>query len=93
MIEINGLLNLLQKTNLNPNMKENLFDEFSPVTKAEWIQQIIEDLKGKDFEKTVVSRTKDDLRISPFYNHEDTQDTFWLKDFRHLVNTDLGIPG
>lgn len=90
---IYGLFNFLQKTNLNPNMKENLFDEFSPVTKAEWIQQIIKDLKGKDFEKTVVSRTKDDIRISPFYNHEDTQDTFWLKDFRHLVNPPSGIPG
>ena len=93
MIEINGLLNLLQKTNLNPNMKENLFDEFSPVSKVEWIQQIIKDLKGKDFEKTVMSCTKDDLRISPFYNHDDSKDTLWLRDFRHLVNPPSGIPG
>jgi methylmalonyl-CoA mutase len=73
-------------------MKENLFDEFSPISKADWIQQIIKDLKGKDFEKTVISRTKDDLRISPFYNHEDADDTFWLKEFRHLVNPSSGIP-
>ncbi len=93
MIKIYGLFNLLQKTNLNPNMKENLFDEFSTVSKAEWIQQIIKDLKGKDFEKTVVSQTRDDLRISPFYNHEDAKDTYWLRDFRHLVNSDSEIPG
>lgn len=93
MIEIYGLFNLLQKTNLNPNMKENLFDEFSPVSKAEWIQQIVKDLKGKDFEKTVISRTQDDLRISPFYNHEDTEETFWLQEFRHLVNPFSEIPG
>lgn len=74
-------------------MKENLFDEFLPVSKAEWIQQILKDLKGKDFENTVVSKTEDELKISPFYNHEDAKGTFWLNNFRHLVNPSSEIPG
>jgi methylmalonyl-CoA mutase len=52
-------------------MKENLFEEFSYITKEDWIRQAVRDLKGRDFENTLVTGTPDGIKIAPFYTAED----------------------
>lgn len=71
MFLVARLSNLLHYPTLNPNMKENLFEEFSNITNEDWIRQAIRDLKGRDFENTLVTETPDGIKIQPFYTADD----------------------
>lgn len=52
--------------------KSNLFEEFKPTTKDEWLAKIEKDLKGKSLEN--LGRTsRDGIRIEPVYFAEDSQ--------------------
>lgn len=48
-----------------------LFDSFPPVSKEQWVKQVIKDLKGKSFEETLTYTTPDGILVSPFYTQED----------------------
>ncbi|MFD1314748.1 methylmalonyl-CoA mutase family protein [Namhaeicola litoreus] len=48
-----------------------LFSEFGPVTKENWIEKVKVDLKGADFDKTLVWKNFSKIEIQPFYNDED----------------------
>jgi len=45
----------------------SLATEFSPTTQAEWRKLVDAALKGADFDKRLVSRTYDGLRVEPLY--------------------------
>ena len=45
----------------------NLFKEFPPVSTADWQAKIEADLKGKDFEKTLVWRANEGFNVRPYY--------------------------
>lgn len=51
--------------------KERLFDQFPPVTTKEWMDKILADLKGADFNKKLVWKTDEGFDIMPFYRMED----------------------
>lgn len=59
-------------------MTEKLFNDFPPVSTQEWEDQINKDLKGADYEKRLVWKTPDGLRVRPYYREED------LKGIPHL---------
>jgi methylmalonyl-CoA mutase len=46
----------------------DLFKEFKGVSHQEWINQIITDLKGKDYNNTLVWKSKEGIEVQPFYN-------------------------
>jgi methylmalonyl-CoA mutase len=50
-----------------------LFSEFDPLTKQEWITQAKKDLKGKDFDQSLKSVLWDRITLNPFYTLEDLQ--------------------
>ncbi|MCU0422388.1 MAG: methylmalonyl-CoA mutase family protein [Bacteroidia bacterium] len=50
-----------------------LFDAFDPISTEKWMQTIIKDLKGKDYEQLLLHNTIDGVQIKPFYNHDDLQ--------------------
>ncbi len=52
---------------------EKLFSEFTGVTSAQWKEQIIKDLKGKDFDQ-LVSKSHNGFSINPFYTSEDLKE-------------------
>lgn len=52
--------------------KERLFDQFPPVSTAEWKEKVIADLKGADFDKKLVWRTNEGFNVQPMYRAEDT---------------------
>ncbi len=58
--------------------KINLFQEFPPVSTAEWQAKIEADLKGKDFEKTLVWRTNEGFNVRPYYRGEDLENLKYL---------------
>jgi len=55
------------------NSKEKLFSEFPPVSTEQWMNQIITDLKGADFEKKLVWKTNEGFDVRPFYRSEDIE--------------------
>lgn len=53
---------------------QKLFAGFPLVTVAEWEARIREDLKGADYEKKLIWKTLENLRIKPYYTAEDIID-------------------
>ncbi len=53
------------------NNKEKLFSDFPSVSDQEWEKQIIEDLKGADYEKKLIWETIDGLKLRPYYRESD----------------------
>lgn len=51
-----------------------LFSEFSSVDKSAWKQQVIKDLKGKDFDTHLLWNTPEGLVVEPYYTAEDLTD-------------------
>lgn len=47
-----------------------LFDDFDGVNHQQWIEKIISDLKGKDFDSNLITNTEDGFEIQPIYNSE-----------------------
>ena len=52
--------------------REKLFEKFPPVSTEKWMEKITGDLKGADFRKKLVWKTRDGLAVMPFYRQEDT---------------------
>lgn len=74
-------------------MKTDIFIDFEPLSKKKWIEQANVDLKGKDFDKTLVSQTEDGLKIQPYYAFEDLQSATLFKSFRQQIQPEQQIPG
>lgn len=53
-------------------MAQNLFEDFLPVSAKQWKQKIQYELKGADYNQTVIWNTAEDIQIKPFYNSEDS---------------------
>ena len=53
--------------------KEKLFSDFTAPTKQEWIDKIIVDLKGADYQKKMVWKTNEGFSMEPFYQKEDLE--------------------
>ncbi|HEX2974825.1 MAG TPA: acyl-CoA mutase large subunit family protein, partial [Bacteroidales bacterium] len=53
--------------------KDRLFEQFPQVSTAAWMEKIQADLKGADFNKKLVWRTREGLDIMPFYRAEDLE--------------------
>ncbi|MDR3118739.1 MAG: methylmalonyl-CoA mutase small subunit [Mediterranea sp.] len=51
--------------------KEKLFPDFPPVSSEQWMEKVIADLKGADYEKKLVWKTNEGFKVKPFYREED----------------------
>ncbi|MBT7815317.1 MAG: methylmalonyl-CoA mutase, partial [Polaribacter sp.] len=56
-------------------MSTFLFDEFEPISAAAWKQKIQVDLKGEDYNKTLLWKTDEGIIVKPFYTKEDRTNT------------------
>lgn len=72
-------------------MTEEEFYNFPQVSKADWIAQVKKDLKGKDFESTLVSDLWNELKIQPFYTSEDRTSIPFSNPF-HAPSQIPGMP-
>lgn len=55
-------------------MAKHLFNEFEPVSSKQWKQQIQFELKGADYNDTLIWNTPEAIKVKPFY-HKDEQET------------------
>ncbi|WP_189604364.1 methylmalonyl-CoA mutase subunit beta [Salinimicrobium marinum] len=56
-------------------MKDTLFKEFPEVSREQWKQQILSDLKGADYNEKLVYKSRDGIDIQPFYHPDDFEET------------------
>ena len=56
-------------------MSTFLFDEFKKITPNAWKQKIQADLKGADYNDTLLWRTNEAITVKPFYTKEDRTNT------------------
>lgn len=61
-----------------------LFSEFPPVSTEQWEEKINQDLKGADYEKKLIWKTAEGLKVKPYYRAED------LKNLKEMISS---LPG
>ncbi|MEK8179669.1 methylmalonyl-CoA mutase subunit beta [Flavobacterium buctense] len=54
-------------------MADNLFKEFEPVSSKQWKQQIQYELKGADYNETLVWESPEGIKVKPFYHGDGDQ--------------------
>ena len=52
-------------------MKKNLFEGFEGVTSKQWKQQIQFELKGADYNETLIWNSPEDIKVKPFYHKDE----------------------
>src|ERR1035437_4568231 len=58
----------------------SLFSDFPPVSTEAWEAQINADLKGKDYEKTLVWQTNEGIKVRPYYRDENLRALGFIND-------------
>jgi len=54
-------------------MSNYLFDDFEAVSAKQWKQKIQFDLKGADYNETLLWKTNDGITVKPFYHQDDVE--------------------
>jgi len=57
-------------------MSNYLFDEFNEVSSKEWKQKIQVDLKGADYNETLIWKNLEGIDVKPFYHQDDFKEVF-----------------
>ena len=55
---------------------KNLFDDFAPVSSKQWKQQIQFELKGADYNETLIWNSPEDIKVKPFYHNDEFSNSF-----------------
>lgn len=58
---------------MSDHNKNNYFEDFSGISKDQWKEQIVKDLKGADYNEKLVLKTEEGFDIQPFYHAEDIE--------------------
>ena len=53
-------------------MADNLFNDFEPVSSKKWKQQIQFELKGADYNDTLIWNSPEDIKVKPFYHGDES---------------------
>ena len=61
-------------------MAENLFDAFEPVSSKQWKQQIQYELKGAEYNDTLVWESPEGIKVRPFYHNDESEIKYTLKE-------------
>lgn len=56
-----------------------LFSEFNPVAAKQWKQQIQYDLKGADYNQTLVWESPEGIKVKPFYHNDEFENKYAVK--------------
>jgi methylmalonyl-CoA mutase len=54
---------------------KNLFDDFNPVSSKQWKQKIQFELKGADYNETLIWNSPEDIQVKPFYHKDEFKET------------------
>ncbi|MDX1783208.1 MAG: methylmalonyl-CoA mutase, partial [Aequorivita vladivostokensis] len=57
-------------------MSDFLFEDFDEVSAKQWKQKIQYDLKGADYNETLVWQSPEGIHVKPFYHQDDFEEEF-----------------
>ncbi|WP_367754797.1 methylmalonyl-CoA mutase subunit beta [Flavobacterium sp. WC2430] len=57
-------------------MATNLFEDFDPVSSKQWKQKIQFELKGADYNDTLIWNSPEDIKVKPFYHKDEFTKAF-----------------
>ena len=57
-------------------MTTTLFEYFDPISSKQWKQKIQFELKGADYNETLIWNSPEDIKVKPFYHADDCTKTF-----------------
>lgn len=57
-------------------MADTLFDDFSPISSKQWKQKIQFELKGADYNETLIWNSPEDIQVKPFYHRDEFTKAF-----------------
>ncbi len=57
-------------------MATNLFEDFDPVSSKQWKQKIQFELKGADYNETLIWNSPEDIKVKPFYHKDEFTKAF-----------------
>lgn len=57
-------------------MADTLFDDFSPISSKQWKQKIQFELKGADYNETLIWNSPEDIQVKPFYHKDEFTKAF-----------------
>ena len=57
-------------------MTTNLFNDFNPISSKQWKQKIQFELKGADYNETLVWNSPEDIQVKPFYHKDEFTKSF-----------------
>jgi len=67
---------------MDQNKKDSkLFSEFPPVSTQQWEEKIKIDLKGADYNRKLMWKTREDFTVKPYYRSEDLKGLDYLNTF------------
>lgn len=64
---------------IKPELSNNLFADFEPVSRREWEETIKKDLDGADYKEILRWNTREGFSLLPFYTREDLQPLTYLE--------------
>src|SRR5688572_9423255 len=67
-------------------MAEHLFNGFEPVSARQWKQQIQYELKGADYNDTLVWESPEGIEVKPFYHSAEDQQKYNKTPTDHSVS-------
>ena len=56
-------------------MAKKLFGDFEPISSKQWKQQIQFELKGADYNETLIWNSPEDIKVKPFYHNDEARDS------------------
>ncbi|POS02107.1 heterodimeric methylmalonyl-CoA mutase small subunit [Flavobacterium croceum DSM 17960] len=59
---------------------KKIFQEFSPVSSAQWKQQIQYELKGADYNETLVWESQEGIKVRPFYHIDEFEKKYAISN-------------
>ena len=52
-----------------------LFSDFETISSKQWKQQIQYELKGADYNETLVWESPEGIKVKPFYHHDEVEES------------------
>ena len=57
---------------------KNLFPDFEPISSKQWKQQIQYELKGADYNETLVWESPEGIKVKPFYHSDESESKYQI---------------
>jgi len=75
-----------KNTDTKLEMELNLRKDFQPSSIDDWKEVVNKDLKGAPFEKTLVTKTYEDINLQPLYSKRDTENLSFVNNMPGFYN-------